>query len=352
MKKASLYLVLLSFIVISSTVKAQNDLSSTLSRLSSGAAQAYVGPVVSAFGADLNSGWVDRVTSSSMLGLNIQFKIVAMGTFFSSQNQTFSTSSAFRFNRDQAATMTQSIVNPIARNDIENQIISQDFTVGLSGPTIVGDKNQFVSVNFPGHTFTSYGQQYTVPTQNIVTQVNGLLGNLPALPLAAPQLTVGTVYGTSVSLRYLPDIQLNSDLGKFSYFGFGIQHNPAGWFDVPLPVDFSVGFFVQNMKVGSIFTSHATMVNINASKMFGTSFLNVTPYAGIGFENSTISVNYTQNIDSPAGPQQVNISFDLKGENTTRFTLGASFGLAIVNLNVDYSFAKYNTLSAGLGFMF
>ena len=352
MKKASLYLVLLSFIVISSTVKAQNDLSSTLSHLSSGAAQAYVAPVVSGFGADLNSGWVDRVTSSKLLGLDIEFKIVAMGTYFSNQNQTFSTSAAFRFNSDQAATLTQSVLNPIARQDIENQIISQDFTVGISGPTIVGDKNQFVAVNFPGHTFTSNGFQYNVPTQNIVTQVNGLLGNIPALPLAAPQLTIGTVYGTSVSFRYLPDIQLNSDLGKFSYFGFGIQHNPAAWFDLPLPVDFSVGFFVQNMKVGSVFTSNATLFNINASKMFGTSLLNVTPYAGIGFESSTISVNYKQNIDSPAGPQQVNISFDLKGENTTRFTLGASFGLAIVNLNVDYSFAKYNTLSAGLGFRF
>ncbi|MHB1688376.1 MAG: DUF6588 family protein [Ignavibacteriaceae bacterium] len=349
MKKVTLYLILFCSFIISSSLKAQNDLSSTLSHLSSGAAQAYVAPVVSGFGADLNSGWVNRVTSSKLLGLDIEFKIVAMGTFFSNQNKTFATSAAFRFNSDQAAQLTQSVINPIARQDIENQIISQDFTVGISGPTIIGDKNQFVAVNFPGHTFTSNGFQYNVPTQNIVTAVNGFLGNIPALPLAAPQLTVGTVYGTSVSLRYLPDIQLNANLGKFSYFGFGIQHNPAAWFALPLPVDFSVGFFVQNMKVGSVFSSNATMFNINASKMFGTSILNITPYAGLGFESSTITVNYNQSIDSPAGPQQVNISFNLNGENTTRFTIGASFGLAIINLNVDYSFAKYNTASAGLG---
>ena len=352
MKKVSPYLFLLFSLVISSSLKAQNDLSSTLSHLSSGAAQAYVAPVVSGFGADLNSGWVDRVTSSKLLGLDFNFKIVAMGTFFSNQNQTFSTSAAFRFNSDQAAVLTQSVANPVARQDIENQIISQDFTVGISGPTIVGDKNQYVAVNFPGHTFTSFGLQYNIPTQNIVTVVNGLLGNLPILPLGAPQLTIGTVYGTSVSFRFLPSIQLNSNLGNFSYFGFGIQHNPAAWLNLPLPIDFSLGFFVQNMKVGSVFSSNATMFNLNASKMFGTSFLNVTPYAGIGIESSTISVNYNQSIDTPAGPQQVNIAFDIKGENKTRLTLGASFGLAIVNLNVDYSIAKYNTLSAGLGFNF
>ncbi|MHB8580209.1 MAG: DUF6588 family protein [Ignavibacteriaceae bacterium] len=352
MKKASLYLVLFSFIVISSTVKAQNDLNSTLSHLSSGAAQAYVSPVISGFGADLNSGWVDRVTSSKLLGLDIELKIVAMGTYFSTQNQTFSTSAAFRFNSDQAATLTQSVINPVARQDIENQIISQDFTVGISGPTIIGDKNQYVAVNFPGHTFTSNGFQYNVPAQNIVTQVNGLLGNMSALPLAAPQLTIGTVYGTSVSFRYLPNIQLNSNLGQLTYFGFGIQHNPAAWIGLPLPVDFSVGYFTQNLKVGSVFSSNATLFNINASKMFGTSMLNITPYVGIGFESSTVSVNYNQTIDSQVGPQQVNISFNLQGENTTRFTLGASFGLAIINLNVDYSFAKYNTVSAGLGFIF
>ncbi len=352
MKKASLYLFLLFSLVISSSLKAQNDLSSTLSHLSSGAAQAYVAPVVSGFGADLNSGWVDRVTSSKLLGLDIEFKIVAMGTFFSNQNQTFSTSAAFRFNNTQAATLTQSVSNPAARQYIENQIISQDFTVGISGPTIVGDKNQFVAVNFPGQTFSYNGTQYSIPTQNIVTAVNGLLGNIPILPMGAPQLTIGTVYGTSVSFRFLPSIQLNSNLGNFSYFGFGIQHNPAAWLNLALPVDFSIGFFTQNMKVGSIFSSNATMINLNASKMFGTGILNVTPYAGIGFESSTISVNYNQNIDSPAGPQQVNIAFNVNGENSTRLTLGASFGLAIINLNVDYSIAKYNSVSAGLGFNF
>jgi hypothetical protein len=55
--------------------------------------------------------------------------------------------------------------------------------------------------------------------------VHGLLEDLPALPLFAPQLTVGTIYGTQASFRFVPTYDV-TDLGDFKYFGFGLQHNP------------------------------------------------------------------------------------------------------------------------------
>lgn len=353
MEKLYRFLLIVLFISAGSTTIAQDNLQKTLSDLSSDAAKSYVAPVVSGFGANLNSGWVHRIVPANKLSLDIEFTFVGMGTFFNDHNKSFSSNGSFRFNTDQAMSMTTNISNQNARNDIVNQIINQDFTVGISGPTIVGSKDQNVQIAFPGKTFTYNSQTYTVPAQNVeLTGVNGLLKSLSVLPFAAAQFSIGTLYGTAAEIRFLPSIQLNSDLGSISYFGFGIQHNPAVWLNEPLPVDFSVGIYTSTMKVGSIFKSTATSFGLFAGKTFGTNHLGVSPFAGVTFETSNITVNYTHTVDTQAGPEDVNVSFDMKGDNNMRFTLGASFMLAIVNLNIDYSFAKYNTASAGLGFSF
>lgn len=64
---------------------------------------------------------------------------------------------------------------------------------------------------------------------------------MSALPLAAPQFSFGTVFGTMASVRFLPNVKMG-ELGELSYFGFGLQHNPAVFLPIPLPVDLSAAF--------------------------------------------------------------------------------------------------------------
>ncbi len=329
-----------------------NDLTSTLSKMTQDASTAYLAPVVSAFGADLNSGWIHGVVPAKKMGFDFELRFIGMGTFFSDANKTFSANGSFRFNRSEAEQLTSNINNNSARQAIINQIIATDFNVGMSGPTITGKKSDFVSVEFQGQNFSYNGQSYSVPAQKIATEINGVLDDLPLLPLAAPQITVGTIYGTQLSIRYLPDIELDPTLGKLSFFGIGVQHNPAAWLDMQLPLDLSVGLFTQSMSVGDIFKSSAFLFNINASKTFGSSLFAVTPYTSLGFESSSIDINYKQSIDTQSGPQELNVSYNQTGENSVRFTIGASFKLTVLSINLDYNLAKYNTASAGFGFAF
>jgi hypothetical protein len=46
------------------------------------------------------------------------------------------------------------------------------------------------------------------------------------------------------------------------------------------------------------------------------------------------------------------MSFNLVGENSVRFMIGAAFKLALISLNVDYNISNYNVASAGLGIIF
>jgi hypothetical protein len=345
--------LLLFTIIFTFNIFPQNDLQTVLEKLSKDAVSAYVGPTVSAFGANLNSGWVHRVPKATIFGIDIELGFVAMGTFFSDNNKTFSTSGTFRFNTAQATQLVQGINAPQSvKNDLINQIIHQDITVGISGPTIVGSKSDTVKIGFQGATLKSGTSTYVLPAANISTGVIGYLENMPAFPMFAPQLTIGTFYGSSLAIRYVPAIKLSDKVGDFTYFGIGVQHNPSMWLPFPLPLEVSVGIFTQTMKLGSVFQSTATTFGIYGSKTFGPGAINVTPYAGFSYESASTDVAYDYIIDTPVPGTPQHLSFNLVAENSVRFMIGAAFKLAFLSLNVDYNISNYNVASAGLGIIF
>jgi hypothetical protein len=332
----------------------QDDLKSTLSKLSQDAAKSYLGPTVSAFGADLNSGWIHRVPKATIFGVDIEFGITAMGTFFSNENKTFSTNGTFRFTREEADQLVPTNYPSDVRTALINQLVSKDFGVGISGPTVVGSNNDSIKIAFEGTTLSSNGTSYTIPGKSVALPVTGYLEDMPVFPLAAPQLTIGTVYGTSVAIRYLPAITIDKKVGEFSYFGIGVQHNPAMWLPFPLPLEVSLGLFTQTMKLGDVFESKATTFGIFASKTFGPGAFNVTPYAGISYESSSSDIAYDFVVESavPGVTTTEHISFNAEGENSARMIIGAAFKLGFLSLNVDYNIAKYSVVSGGLSFIF
>lgn len=356
MKRAYSYftMIILGVFIFTGVGKSQ-DLQKTLSNLSNDAAQAYVGPIISGFGANLNSGWVHKSPSSKVFGIDIEIGVVAMATMFGDNSKSFSTSGKFKFNQKQALALIQKsnfTSDAAIQEQLAYSLSQQEFSVGISGPTIVGKKAEDVAIAFPGATVTapSIGSR-TIPSQIINTGAKGFLDGVSALPLAAPQFSIGTVYGTMATFRFLPSVKLG-DLGKFSYLGFGLQHNPAMFIPVPLPVDVSAAFFTQSLKVGDIFKASATTFGIYASKTFGWG-ISITPFAGLAIESSNVDVSY--DVEYPTGvPGQTmkdKIAFSMKGENSTRLTIGASIKLALLNLSVDYSLAKYKSASLGLNFI-
>ncbi|MEW6196645.1 MAG: DUF6588 family protein [Bacteroidota bacterium] len=349
-------LAIILILILGSTVFAQDNgdnLNQTLSNLSSDAVKSYVAPAVSSFGSNLNSGWVSKLPSATKFSLNFDLKFVAMGSFLESAEKNFATSGTFRFTEQQA----EEILNnsgyyfPDPRYVVaKEEILSRDWVVNISGPTIVGSENERVKVYFPGDETLGL-ENYEIT----IEEVKGLLDNWKIFPSAAVQLTVGTLAGTNVSLRYLPDISkaagFNDELGKFTFWGLGIIHNPGVWLMNPLPVDIGVGYFYQKLEVGDVFESSNTQFGLYASKTFGFIF-SVTPYAGLTFESSTTSVRYDYEYDTAAGPQTAKIDIELEGDNSAAFLLGVSFKLAAVNINADYKMAKTNTASLGLSFGF
>jgi hypothetical protein len=350
--------MLLIYALPANAQEQDRTLQETLQMLSEDAAIKYINPVSSAFGANLNGGWFHRAPQAKKFSFNLEFGVVAMGSFFPDAAKSFDTRGSFRFRRSEAEKLTENIALPTnTKEALISEIVSKDFSVGIKGATVIGDSSNHIKIYFPGQdiTFTD-PNTHQQTTQNVGSKTIelpfggfGNLANVKALPLGAPQLTLGTIYGTQATLRFLPKIKINDDLGDFSYFGYGLQHNPQVWLPVELPVDLAAGFYMQTLKIGDLFKTKTTSFGLNASKQFGWRMLNFTPYTGFMYENAKMNVKYDFLVDNPDGTQSnIPINFELEAENKMRLTLGFNIRLGIFNLNADYNFGKYKSVTAGL----
>lgn len=198
---------------------------------------------------------------------------------------------------------------------------------------------------------------YSVPTVfgpsegKIVDVGNGLEYAFPGgfdldyMPLAMPQITIGSVFGTDFTARYATlDVD---DIGKIKVFGWGLRHSIDQYLDV-LPVDLTVGYYNQTFKIGEYMDAKANVINLQTS--YSIPFL--TFYGGLGYENSKVDVQYTyegpdiSETDISEGDQ---VSFNMEGANTMRFTIGMTMNLGPVKIHGDYNMAKQNTFAVGLG---
>lgn len=347
-------LALFVMFFMSNTVFAQNQsLEETLQQLSQDAAAQYVKPISSALGANVNGAWFHKAPKTKKFGFDIEVGFVGMGSFFPKTSTHFETSGQFTFSTSEAQKLVQGVSNAQIRNELITQLTSNPSSVSISGATVIGSADDYITIDFPGGTYQTSAGAVQLPSNQVQLPIAGLggLAEMEVLPLIAPQLTIGTLFGTQAIVRYLPETTINEEMGKLSYSGFGIQHNPFVWFgENPLPFDLSLGFFKQNAKVGDLFELNATAYGINASKQLGLRFLNITPYAGYLIEKADMQVKYQYVVDTPAGPLTQDIKFNLESENKSRFLVGVGLRFLIVNVNVDYNFGKYKSITAGLNF--
>jgi len=363
---------------VNSPATAQNgdeggEIEETLKQLTQQAASGYLAPIVTPIGMDLNGGWFHKAPPAKIFGLSLEFGLVGMATTVPTDaDRTFSvTDTTFQFSDDQAWDLINAIgIGDAAVEDaLFDQIKDQNFSVSIHGPNIMGASDDDIEIDFSGAevTFidpnTLLERTETLGAGTWALGVGGLgfLEDLSFVPLAAPQLSFGTVFGARATVRYIPTINLSSipgaslfldeDFGKISYFGFGLQWNPGVLLPNPLPLDVALAFYTQTFKIGEDFLKVKTSCyGVNASKQLGIGPINITPYAGIMFETSTIDIAYTYVVEGLGTPQEIDIELALEGENKRRITFGVSLKLLLFNINADYNIGKWNSFTVGLMF--
>lgn len=290
-----------------------DDLESLLVQVGREYATSYIAPLAHGWGANQNSGLfhtasIPRSRITFSLGLKV------MGSYMSEDDKTF-----------------RRVLRDVPLNDFfdlqpGDPGYGQNGDIVFEGPTVIGD---------PDVDGTATGYVNGLPIAQAET-IGGLV-ETRWIPLFAPELQVGGVAGFRASLRWFPEVDLG-DFGKTKYLGYGLQWSPGPMLP-NLPVDLLIGFFKQEIELGTIVETEATSIYVAASRAFGLA----TVYAGLAKESSTMTVNYTPE-DS-----DTRVRFEVDGDMSARFTLGATLNLG-AKLNAEVGVGKLTVFTAGLLF--
>jgi hypothetical protein len=259
--------------------------------------QGYIQPIADLFGANMNAGFYHSAELPTA-GFHIAFDIVAMGASVGDDQKSYT---------------------------------------AKTKPT------------YPAlHTATVFGGKKSVVTSTVdpSLQYSGIadgIFNTTIFPLATPQLTLGYLYGTSATIRFVTvPSSVTKDLGTITLFGLGVQHSVSQYLP-DFPVDLAGGVFYTRFSVGDFIDFNSFAFGAQASKKFSVLAL----YGGLQYENSTMHLQYTST--SPSAPNsQVDIKLD--GANKFRFTIGAGLDLVVLHVFADANFGSITNYVAGIGF--
>lgn len=277
--------------------RAQNQFEEAMQQLSSDNAKGYLQPFVDGFGSNLNSGLM-RPVNMTTLGFTMKVEVVAVGTMIGDGQKTYGAVAPAPF--DQAPVQTATV---------------------FGGPGTV--------VSGPG------GLEYQFQNGQLRTRL---------MPMAIPQATLGSVFGTEAVIRYAA-IPKMDNFPHINLFGLGVRHNLSQYLP-GIPVSLAAGMFYQNLTVGDLFDARTTNVSLQAS----TSLSIFRLYGGAQYETSSMSVHY-QYTGPGSTPTSV-VRLDMNGENRLRATAGVGLDLVVLHINTDISVGRVTSVSAGVGFGF
>lgn len=165
--------------------------------------------------------------------------------------------------------------------------------------------------------------------------------DLDGLPLAVPQLVAGGIMGSEAILRYFTAEIGDAEIGDINLFGIGARHSINQYLP-GLPLSLSAMVFFQKFKVGDDFVDFNQLsFGVQASKRF----LYFEPYAGVGYDRSSMSLEYDYD-DGSGSLQKLNVDFD--DDNRAHLTLGAALRFFLVHLNGEVNISEQTSYAIGL----
>ncbi|KAA3618704.1 MAG: hypothetical protein DWQ05_07000 [Calditrichaeota bacterium] len=293
-KRTTQFSYLLFFLFLFSVPAQGQEFEDLVSRYTSENGKGYMQPLADAFGATLNSGLYHSAKIPAF-GINVELSIETTTAIITDEQKTFTAT-------------TEGLFEPVQTAEV---------------PTIFGDVEP---LEVPG----TGGTAYVFP---------GGFG-VKRLPVAVPQLTVGSFMGTQAMLRYM-QFDLGDDFGSLKVLGYGVRHSISQY--IPLfPVDIAATFFRQKFELGDIVEANATYFGIQSSLQRSIFEF----YAGYGYGKSNLDLRYE--FEGTDGSEE--ISFELDSEGSNRLTFGFGVNLLLFNLHTDFTLGQSNVLGLGVGF--
>lgn len=330
-----LRVALLALLLLPLTARAQdNGISENLGSLAQENAELYVAPVFDGLGNALNTGFLRTPDVHDRFGFDIGVR--AMIALVPDEANTFLAQppSSFTFT---IGGVEDTYTDPLVPRG-----------GSLETPTAVGEGPGIVlEPNGPfRQDLIDDGQN---PDDYNVVFPEGF--DVPAVPFAVISAGVGIGWGTEVTVRFIPDVKVNDDVGDLGAFGFGVTHQVNQWFPAPVPVDLAAFLGYQSFKVGDYLDASTKTFGVSVGKGFGP-----LSFYGVGqLESPSADLRYV--VENPTGnpalpDNQLEIAFSPDLDGGPRFGVGLILDMVILQLAGEYSLGDYNavTARASIGF--
>jgi len=167
--------------------------------------------------------------------------------------------------------------------------------------------------------------------------------NLASFDFAAPQLRMGSIYGTEALARFISFYTGDENLGDFGLYGVGLRHSISQYVN-DLPIDVAAGAFWQrfslgdNERGGDLVSADAWTVGFQASKRFSW----LEPYAGVAYSDFDLDLSY----QGTAPEDRIELSLD-SGDHF-RMTFGFSVNVSFLAVHGEYSSGGQDAFALGL----
>lgn len=326
---------------------AAGDLTSDIEQMTGDATKAYMAPLTSAVGADLNAGYFNHSPKPELWGIDLQAGLTFVGSSFT-DTKTFATGGNIALSRSMAGEIATQLVDEsgiptgFIRSDaikaITDSLTGKRVGVRFQGPTAVGSTTETVNMIVTSSPNVTVGaKSYDATGRSAGTPISGTgLDGLLGIPLFYPQFNIGTAAGTQIAFRGFPGSLDVEGLGEISFWGLGINHNPGYWNDkenyLPLGINSSVTATYTSLSIGDNFSWSGWSLGVMASRRVGFRFLNLTPYAGLGMEGSTLELKYQYDAGVPGVPP-VDVSIEQDGDAFLYLNGGLGLRLGIFNFD-------------------
>lgn len=211
-------------------------------------------------------------------------------------------------------------------------------------------------------------------------------GNISQVYAAVPQLEIGSLYGTELLIRFIPSIQLDKNIGDFSFFGVGLKHSLSQYIE-DSPLDIAIQGVYQTTNITQIvgvtkaeLTADANIYNVNLE--FSKKFKNIADwfgdldvYGGYSFEQFNIESSYKYTLPvtlqkelglmtdvngeiaaDPAngypGDTQPQVAKGTLDDTNNKLIFGIAKPIGPVTIALDYSISRFNLLTMGIDVTF
>lgn len=200
--------------------------------------------------------------------------------------------------------------------------------------------------------------------------------NMSKIIAAVPQIEIGSLYGTELLLRFIPPIELDTNVGDFAFYGVGLRHSlsqylPERWFDCSIQGVYQHTSLTNTIGLTeSKLTADATIMSANIQ--LGKRLSNVFDiYSSASYEHIDVTSTYTYTLPQETqiqlgllpepplgqkavptpeqpGDQRPQTSTVLAQNVNIKYTVGVSANLGNFRAALDMNFSKFDIVTLGL----